>query len=61
MSSGIGCRRGSDPEWLWSWLRAAAKVPIQPLAWEIPYVMGVALKKKKKKALYLDFSGANSN
>ena len=31
------------------WRRLAAVAPIQPLAWELPYVMGVALKKKKEK------------
>ena len=28
---------------------AAAVAQIQSLAWELPYVTGVALKKKKKK------------
>ena len=32
--------------WLWLWLAATA--PIQPLAWEIPYAAGVALKNKNK-------------
>ena len=27
----------------------AAVVPIQPLAWELPYAAGAALRKKKKK------------
>ena len=27
----------------------AATAPITPLAWEIPYAAGVAIKKKKKK------------
>ena len=27
-------------------------VPIRPLAWEPPYAVGVALKKKKKKTSY---------
>ena len=27
--------------------RAAATAPIQPLAWELPYATGVALKKEK--------------
>ena len=38
-----------DPALLWLWLWLAATAPIQPLAWEPPYVAGVALKKKKKK------------
>ena len=36
-----------DPVWLWLWLAAVAL--IQPLAWELPYVAGVALKRPKKK------------
>ena len=38
-----------DPVLLWC--RPAATAPIQPLAWEPPYALGVALKipKKKKK------------
>ena len=31
------------------WCRPAAVVPIRPLAWEPPYVRGVALKRKGKK------------
>ena len=30
---------------LWLWYRPAAVAPIQPLAWELPYAMVVALKK----------------
>ena len=29
--------------------RPAAAAPFQPLAWELPYAMGVALKSKRKK------------
>ena len=29
------------------WCRIAAAALIQPLAWELPYASGVALKKKK--------------
>ena len=36
-----------DPVLLWLWCRPAAVVPIQPLAWELPYAMGVPLKRKK--------------
>ena len=49
MSCGIGCRRGSDLALLWLWGRPAAITSIQPLAWEPPYALGVALKKKKKE------------
>ena len=48
MSCGVGCRHSSDLKLLWLWYRAAAAALIQPLAWELPYAMGVALKKKKK-------------
>ena len=36
-----------DPTWLWLWCRPAAVALIRPLAWELPYAMGVALKSKK--------------
>ena len=38
-----------DPELLWLWCRPVATAPIQPLAWEPPYVEGAALKRQKKK------------
>ena len=47
MSCGVGRRRGSDLAWLWPWCRLAAVALIQPLAWEPPYAVGVAIKKKK--------------
>ena len=47
VSCGIGCRQGSDPMRLWC--RLAAVALIQPLAWDLPYAMGTALKGKKKK------------
>ena len=40
-----------DPAWLWLRYRLAAVDPSGPLAWELPYAMGVALKSKKKKKL----------
>ena len=43
---GIGCRCSSDPVLLW--YRPAAVVLIQPLAWEPPYAMGEALRRKEK-------------
>jgi len=49
MSYGIGDRCGSDPMSLWLWCRVVAVVPIQPLAWELPYVVGATLKGQKKK------------
>ena len=49
MSCGVGHRRGSDLALLWPWCRLAAAAPIQPLAWEFPYTMDVALKRQKLK------------
>ena len=46
---GADCRHGLDPVLLWLWCRLAVVVLIRPLAWELPYVVGVALKSKKKK------------
>ena len=34
---------------LWLWHRPAAAAPIQPLAWELPYAVGTALKRQKEK------------
>ena len=34
---------------LWLWLRPAATAPIQPLAWELPYASGVAIKNIEKE------------
>ena len=48
VSCGVGCGCGSDPTLLWLWCSLAAVAPIQPLAWELPYAMGVAVKKKKQ-------------
>ena len=36
----------ADPELLWLWCRLAAAAPIRPLAWDLPYAMGMALKSK---------------
>ena len=33
---------------LWLWGRPAVAAWIQPLAWELPYVAGVALKRKEE-------------
>ena len=49
VSCGVGHRHSSDPTWLWLWHGLVATAPIGPLAWEPPYVAGVALKSKKKK------------
>ena len=34
---------------LWLWCRPATVVLIQPLAWELLYAAGAALKRKKKE------------
>ena len=33
---------------LWLWCRPAPAAPIRPLAWELPYTVSVALKRKNK-------------
>ena len=35
-----------DPALLWLWCRPAAAAPIQPIAWELSYATGAALKRK---------------
>ena len=49
VSCGVGCRCSSDLGLLWSWHRPAAVALIQPLAWEPPHDLEVALKSQKKK------------
>ena len=49
MSYCVGRKHGSDPTLLWLWCRPAIIALIQPLAWEPPCAMGVALKKKRVK------------
>ena len=49
MSCGVGHRHGSDPTLLWLWCRLAATALIRLLAWEPPYAVGVALKRKQKQ------------
>ena len=46
---GVGRRFDLDPTWLWLWYRPAALALIRPLAWELSYAEGAALKKKKDK------------
>ena len=47
MSCGVGHTCGLDPILLWLWGKLAATALIQPLALELPYAMGAALKSKK--------------
>ena len=49
MSCGVGHRHGLDPALLCLWCRLVGTAPIRPLAWEPPYAVGAALKRKKKK------------
>ena len=52
MSWGVGHRCGSDLAWLWLWCRLAATALIRPLAWELLYAMGVALKRQNNNNYY---------
>ena len=49
MTCGVGLTRGSDVALLWLWCRPVVTALIQPLAWQPPYVMGVALKIQNKQ------------
>ena len=49
MSCGRGSRHSSDLALLWLWGRLATVAPIQPLAWELPYAAGAALKTTTTK------------
>ena len=49
MRCGLCCRCGSNPALMWLWYRPAAVSLIQPLAWELPYAAGAALKGQRKK------------
>ena len=49
LSCGVGCRCSWDPVLLWLWHGPTATALIRPLAWELPYAAGVALKRQKKK------------
>ena len=48
MSYGVGRRLSLDLVLLWLWCTLADTAPIGPLAWELLYAAGEALKKKKK-------------
>ena len=49
MSCGVGCRCGSGCTLLWLWYRLEAAALIGCLAWELPYAVGMALKRQKQK------------
>ena len=62
MSYGVGHRRGSDQVLLWLWHRPEGTAPFRPLARELPYAVGAAVKrqkgqKKKKKKKDRGYSG----
>ena len=46
MSYSVGHRLGLGRALLWLWCGLAAAAPIRPLAWELSYALGVALKSK---------------
>ena len=47
MRCGVGRRHVSHPKLLWLGCRPAATAPHQPLAWELPYAVGAALKRQE--------------
>ena len=54
----MGHRLGSGPALLRLWRRPAAIAPSPPLAWELPYAAGTALKRPKKEDLVAGTSKA---
>ena len=48
-AASVDCGCSSDLALLWLWCRPAAAAPVGPLAWELKYATGVALKKKKER------------
>ena len=48
MSCDVGVSRSSDLVVVCLWCRPAAVAPIGPLALELPYALGAALKSKNK-------------
>ena len=49
MSYSVGHRYGSDLMLLWLRCGLAVAARIRPLAWELPYAAGAALKSKEKE------------
>ena len=49
MSRGVGRRWGSDLALLWLWCMPMAAALVQPLAWELPYAVGVTLKRQQQQ------------
>ena len=42
-------RYGSGLALLWLWSRLAAAATVRPLAWELPYAKGMALKRERER------------
>ena len=59
MSCSVGHRCGLGLALLWLWCRLVAVALIQPLAWELPYAVGAALKRKSV-VQFLRYTLANS-
>ena len=55
----MGHRCGSDPELLWLWCRPGAVAQIGTLDWELPYAVGMALKKAKIKTKKIKKDGSH--
>ena len=66
MSCGIGHRCGFDLALLWLRYRLASAALSQPLAWELPYAMDVAIIKRErektgmKKKMWQEFAGSTA-
>ena len=48
VSFGIDCRWVLDLAMLWLCCRRTAAAPVCPIAWELPYISGVTLKRQNK-------------
>ena len=60
LSCGMGGRHGLDLALLWLWHRLAAAAPIRPLAWELPYAVGMALKSLVNVSLPMSICECNN-
>ena len=47
LGCGVGHKWGLDPTLLWMWCRLVDTALIQPLAWELSYAIGVALRRER--------------
>ena len=56
VSCGVDRRHSSGPKLLWLCRWPAATAPILPLAWKLPYAIGMALKRQEKKECTFIFS-----